>query len=83
MKARVYVSFKKGILDPQGDTILRALHSLGFSNVKDVRAGKYFEIELDSMTVESASTQLTDMCDRLLANPTIEHYHIDLDRQVS
>jgi phosphoribosylformylglycinamidine synthase PurS subunit len=79
MKARVHVSFKTGILDPQGVTIQQALTSLGFSGVQGVRAGKYFEIELEAASSSEATRQLTEMCDRLLANPTIEQYRIELD----
>jgi phosphoribosylformylglycinamidine synthase subunit PurS len=79
MKTRVQITFKSGILDPQGQTIKQALASLGFTGVTDVRAGKYFEIELATEDPAEAREQVSKMCDRLLANPTIEHYQIDID----
>jgi phosphoribosylformylglycinamidine synthase PurS subunit len=78
MKARVYVSLKAGIFDPQGTTIQQALNGLGFSDVSRVNAGKYFEIELDSASSADATQQLSKMCDQLLANPTIEQYSIEI-----
>ncbi|MEW6325432.1 MAG: phosphoribosylformylglycinamidine synthase subunit PurS [Nitrospirota bacterium] len=77
MKARITVSFKEGLLDPQGQTIQQSLTSLGFKGVQRVRAGKSFEVELDPMPREEAERQLAQMCDRLLVNPTIERYQID------
>ncbi|HUJ78692.1 MAG TPA: phosphoribosylformylglycinamidine synthase subunit PurS [Nitrospiria bacterium] len=79
MKARVYVSLKAGIFDPQGSTIQQALNGLGFSGVSKVHAGKYFEIELDSSSQADAAQQLSKMCDQLLANPTIEQYRIEIE----
>ena len=83
MKARIYVSFKPGILDPQGLAIQQALTSLGFKGVSRVRAGKYFEVDLESTQEPEAMRELSSMCDRLLANPTIEQYHIELEQRVS
>ena len=77
MNARVHIFYKDGILDPQGQTIQQALTSLGFTGVKRVRAGKSFELELEPMARDDAMRQLSQMCDRLLANPTIEQYQIE------
>jgi phosphoribosylformylglycinamidine synthase subunit PurS len=79
MKARVYVSLKEGIFDPQGSTIQQALSGLGFSGVSRVKAGKYFEIELDPAPSADVQQQLAKMCDQLLANPTIEQYKIEVE----
>jgi len=79
MKARITVSFKEGLLDPQGQTIQQSLTSLGFRGVQRVRAGKSFEVELEPMPRDEAERQLSQMCDRLLVNPTIETYQIELD----
>jgi len=78
MKARVTIYLKDGILDVQGQTIQQALVGLGFTGVKHVRAGKSFDIELGPIPADEAKRQLSQMCDRLLANPTIEQYQIEL-----
>jgi len=75
-KARVYVTFKAGVLDPQGEAVRGALSSLGFKGVSGVRVGKFIEIELeDSGDVRA---DLDRMCRELLANPVIEDYRIEL-----
>ena len=76
--ARVYVTLKPTVNDPQGITILGALHSLGFSDVGSVRAGKYLEVRLDAKDRKQAEKQLGDMCRKLLANPVIEDYRFEL-----
>ena len=76
--ARVYVTLKPTVNDPQGITILGALHSLGFSDVGSVRAGKYLEVRLDAKDKKQAAKQLTEMCRKLLANPVIEDYRFEL-----
>ena len=78
MKAKVYVTLKPGLLDAQGTTIKRALESLGFAGVADVRMGKYLEIELDRRTSREAKRQIKRMCRQLLANPVVETYRIEL-----
>ncbi len=77
--ARVYVTLKPTVNDPQGITIAGGLQSLGFSGVKSVRAGKFIEIELTATSEEDAREQVDAMCDRLLANPVIEKYTFDID----
>ncbi len=77
MKAKVYVTLKKGVLDPQGKAVAHALESMGHKNVKDVRVGKYFEIEMDAKP-EQAKLQLQEMGEKLLANTVIENYKIEL-----
>ena len=77
--ARVYVTLKPTVNDPQGITILGALHSLGFSDVASVRAGKYLEVRLDAKDKKQAEKQLTEMCRKLLANPVIEDFRFELE----
>ncbi len=78
MKARVFVTLKNGVLDPQGKAIGHALHNLGFGAVGDVRQGKVIEIDLAENDQARAQTQLKDMCEKLLANTVIEKYEIEL-----
>jgi len=78
MKARVYVSLKEGVLDPQGKAIGNALGSLGFKNVEDVRVGKFFEIELVDINASKADVQLKEMCEGLLANTVIEDFKFEI-----
>ena len=79
MKARVHITLKPGVLDPQGKAILQALGHLGFDGVGDVRQGKFIEIELDESSPDAAREKLASMCEKLLANTVIENYQIDLD----
>jgi phosphoribosylformylglycinamidine synthase subunit PurS len=78
MKARVYVTLKPSILDPQGKAIENALRSLGIPGVTDVRQGKVFDIELDDAEAPAAHARLKDAADKLLANTVIENYEIQL-----
>jgi phosphoribosylformylglycinamidine synthase subunit PurS len=75
MKARVYVTLKSGVLDPQGKAIHHALENLGFNGVNDVRQGKYIELDLADGT---ASGDIDDMCRKLLANTVIENFRVEL-----
>jgi phosphoribosylformylglycinamidine synthase len=77
MKARVVVTLKNGVLDPQGKAIEGALKSLGVSGVDSVRQGKVFDIEVTG-DAATAKAQLTAACEKLLANTVIENYHIDI-----
>ncbi len=77
-RARVYVTLKPTVNDPQGLTIRGGLHALGFESVDAVRAGKYIEITLDGDDQASAEKQLTEMCQKLLANPVIEDFRFEL-----
>jgi phosphoribosylformylglycinamidine synthase PurS subunit len=77
--AKVYVSLKPTVNDPQGLTIAAGLQSLGFAGVSDVRAGKYIEVSLNADSAEEARTQVDAMCDKLLANPVIESYRFDVE----
>ncbi len=77
--ARVYVTLKPTVNDPQGLTIRGGLHSLGFDSVDTVRAGKYIEITLEGDDKASAEKQVTEMCQKLLANPVIEDFRFELE----
>lgn len=78
MKARVIVTLKNGVLDPQGKAIEGALHSLGVAGVASVRQGKVFDIEVTGDDRDAAKAQLQAACEKLLANTVIENYHIDI-----
>ena len=78
MKAKVYVTLKNGVLDPQGKAIAGALHGLGFSDVEDVRQGKFIELEVAETDTDKAKAQIDEMCRKLLANTVIENYRIEL-----
>lgn len=78
MKARVHVSLKSGVLDPQGEAIRHALGSLGFAGVDSVRQGKLIELELAETDPAAAEAEVKRMCEALLANPVIESYRIEL-----
>jgi phosphoribosylformylglycinamidine synthase len=77
--AKVYVTLKPTVNDPQGLTIKGGLHSLGFTSVESVRAGKYMEIRLDGSTRQEAERLLNEMCRQLLSNPVIENYRFELE----
>lgn len=79
MKARVFVSLKPSILDPQGQTIAEALHTLGYTGVQGVRQGKYFELDVEAASPEEARTVASEVADKLLANPVIESYRVEVD----
>ena len=78
MKARVHVTLKNGVLDPQGKAIEKTLGNLGFQGVGDVRQGKVIELELDETDAAKAEAAIKDMCEQLLANTVIENYTIEL-----
>jgi phosphoribosylformylglycinamidine synthase subunit PurS len=78
MRARVFVTLKPSVFDPQGTTVAEALHTLGYAAVKDVRQGKYFELEIDAGTQDEARRLATEAADKLLANPVIESYQIEI-----
>ena len=79
--ARVYVTLKPTVNDPQGLTIRGGLHSLGFDTVESVRAGKYLEIKIDVSEKAVAEERVTEMCRKLLANPVIEDFRFELEEQ--
>ncbi len=77
-EARVEVGHREGILDPQGATIERSLPALGYTNVSGVRMGKIIRLVVEAESERAALAQVGEMCERLLANPVIEHYAIEL-----
>ena len=79
MRARVFVTLKPSVFDPQGRTIAEALHSLGYARVEDVRQGKYFELDVQTADAAEARTLAAEVADKLLANPVIESYRIEVD----
>jgi phosphoribosylformylglycinamidine synthase len=79
MKARVHVTLKTGVLDPQGKAIGHALASLGFAGVNDVRQGKFIEIELAEADPKKAEASVKAMCEKLLANMVIENYSVEVE----
>lgn len=79
MKAHVYVTMKKTVLDPQGQTVARALNAMGHTEIAAVRQGKYFEIELaDGVSAEDVKAKLDRIAADILSNPVIEEYRVDL-----
>jgi len=83
MRARVFVTLKPSVFDPQGTTVNEALHALGYNAVKDVRQGKYFELEVEANSAEDARRIVSEAADKLLANPVIESYRIEVDDRVT
>jgi phosphoribosylformylglycinamidine synthase len=78
MKARITVTLKSGVLDPQGKAIEGALHGLGFADAANVRQGKIIEMKLDEANEAAARAKVEDMCRKLLANPVMENYSIEI-----
>ena len=80
MKAKIIITPKKAVLDPQGKTVQNALEHLGYKGVGAVHVGKYLEVELVGSDKESARKQLDDACHRFLSNPVIEDYHLEIEQ---
>jgi phosphoribosylformylglycinamidine synthase subunit PurS len=79
MKARVFVTLKPSVFDPQGQTIADALHSMGYAGIGDVRQGKYFELEVAVKSPDQARSLASEVADKLLANPVIESYRVEVE----
>ncbi|MDZ4340273.1 MAG: phosphoribosylformylglycinamidine synthase subunit PurS [candidate division NC10 bacterium] len=79
IRAKVYVTLKKGVLDPQGETVRSALETLGFGEVRDVRIGKFMVICLNDVPRDEARQRVEEMCKKLLANPVIEEYRFEVE----
>lgn len=79
MKAKVYVTIKENVLDPQGNAVQGALHTMGFGEVGKVRIGKYLEVEIQGNDRAKAEAQLKEMCEKLLANTVVEDYRFELE----
>lgn len=78
MIAHVFVTLKKGVLDPQGEAVTHALHSMKYGNVNSVRQGKYFELQLKGASKKEAEEQIKQMCEKLLANTVIEDFRVEI-----
>jgi phosphoribosylformylglycinamidine synthase subunit PurS len=81
MRFKIFVSLKRGVLDPQGKAIERSLHTLGYEEVREVRAGKYIELELDATSRDAAELRIREICDKLLANPVIEDFRFEISAE--
>ncbi|MFA4884166.1 MAG: phosphoribosylformylglycinamidine synthase subunit PurS [Candidatus Margulisiibacteriota bacterium] len=77
-KVKVYITPKKGVLDPQGKAVEASLHSLGYKNVNDLQIGRYIELDLGGQDVKKAEKQVNEMCQKLLANPVIEDFRFEV-----
>ena len=77
-KAVITVNYKKNILDPQGSAVQKALAALGYQNIEEVRVGKHIEVKLEGDSSEKVREQVNEMCAKLLANPVIEDYNIEV-----
>lgn len=82
MRARVFVTLKPSVFDPQGKTVTDALHTLGYSAVRDVRQGKYFELDIDARRPDDARALAEEAAHKLLSNPVIESYRIEIIDEV-
>ena len=79
MLAKIHVTLKKGVLDPQGKAVHHALNDLGYQEVEDVQIGKYMELRLTGVTADEADQRVQEMCEKLLANTVIESYRYTLE----
>jgi len=77
--ARIYVTLKAAVNDPQGQTVLGSLKHMGFAEVDDVRVGKYLEVRVDEAQRSRAEARVADMCNKLLSNPVIEEFRFELE----
>jgi phosphoribosylformylglycinamidine synthase PurS subunit len=78
IQARVYVTLKESVLDPQGQAVNTALHHMGYEAVQDVRIGKFIELKLNANSTEEAHSQVDEMSKKLLSNPVIESFRFEL-----
>ena len=79
MKAKVYVTLKPSILDPQGKTIAQAIHTMGYDTINDVRQGKFFELDIDIDSAEAVRKTALEVAERVLANPVIENCRVEVE----
>ena len=79
MRVKIFVSLKSGVLDPQGKAIEMSLHTLGYTEVQDVRMGKYLELNIEASSHKAAESRIRQMCEKLLANPVIEDYRFEIE----
>ena len=83
LKAKVYVTPRTSVLDPQGKAVSGALHSLGYGEVEDVRVGRFLEVRVSGGDRAAVTARVEEMCKRLLANPTIEDYRFEIEPEAS
>ena len=79
MIAKIHITFKNGVLDPQGKAVHHALKDLGYNEVSEIQMGKYLELKLDGVSREDAENRITEMCEKLFANTVIESYRFTLE----
>jgi len=79
MLAKIHITFKNGVLDPQGKAVHHALKDLGYNEVSGIQMGKYLEVQLEGISREEAENRVTEMCEKLFANTVIESYQITLE----
>jgi phosphoribosylformylglycinamidine synthase len=79
VRAKVFVTLKPSVFDPQGRTIAEALHSMGYGAIGEVRQGKYFELDMQATSAEQARALASEVADKLLANPVIESYRVEIE----
>ena len=79
MIAKIHITFKNGVLDPQGKAVHHALKNLGYNEVSEIQMGKYLELKMDGVSREEAENRVTEMCEKLFANPVIESYRFTLE----
>jgi phosphoribosylformylglycinamidine synthase len=79
-KVKVFITLKESVLDPQGQAVMQSLHNMNYPNVKDVRIGKYIELELADAA--DVAAEVDEICDRLLANTVIENYRYEIEEEV-
>ena len=79
MIAKIHITFKNGVLDPQGKAVHQALKDLGYNEVSEIQMGKYLELKLDGVSQEDAENRVTEMCEKLFANTVIESYRFTLE----
>ena len=79
MIAKIHITFKNGVLDPQGKAVHHALQDLGYNEVSELQMGKYLELKLDGVSQEDAENRVTEMCEKLFANTVIESYRFTLE----
>ena len=79
MLAKIHITFKDGVLDPQGKAVHHALKNLGYNEVSGIQMGKYLELQLDGITIEEAESRVSEMCEKLFANTVIESYRFTVE----
>jgi len=81
LKAKIFITLKNGVVDPQGITIKGALESLGYEGIASVRLGKYIQLELNTKKRKEAENNIEEICQKLLANPVIENYRYEIEKE--